>query len=63
MKSKYCPFQKIKRTLGPYTIYDHRISVKSEIYLAYNSDMDKKCCVKIIQVKDKVEYKKQIDIH
>lgn len=56
MKSKYCPFQKIKRTLGPYTIYDHRISVKSEIYLAYNSDMDKKCCVKIIQVKDKVEY-------
>ena len=48
MKTNYCPLYNLKFKFGPYTVYDKCVSLGAEVYLAYNSDMDKECCVKII---------------
>ncbi|CAD8200929.1 unnamed protein product [Paramecium pentaurelia] len=58
MQSNYSPLYKIKVTLGPYIVYNCRVVVPSEIYLAYNTDLDRKCCVKIIEKKEESNIEK-----
>lgn len=51
MSTNNCPLYKVMITLGSYTVYDKKLQLM--IYFAYDFKMNQKCCVKIIDIKDK----------